>query len=147
MTTKEGNSLSTLRKSSLSSPHQSPREASECGQQFGFRDEDVTGLQQVFTSSSSSSSSLWASLPSHTALSCCLSGSQIHKSRDQRHGPNLSFLPPLDKKGCLCCCKMPTYTAVWGNTERLLAPSTQPCRWGHKHTHTHPSVKLLLLLI
>ncbi|CAK6969720.1 spermatogenesis-associated protein 16-like isoform X5 [Scomber scombrus] len=50
-----------------------------------------------FSSSSSSSSSLPASLPSHTASSSSLSVSQAHKSMDQRHGPNLSFLPPIDK--------------------------------------------------
>uniref|UniRef100_A0A3B4WIV6 Spermatosis associated 16 n=1 Tax=Seriola lalandi dorsalis TaxID=1841481 RepID=A0A3B4WIV6_SERLL len=47
---------------------------------------------------SSSSSSLQTYLPSHTVSSSSLSRSQAHKSRELSLGPNLSFLPPIEKE-------------------------------------------------
>ncbi|XP_040895419.1 spermatogenesis-associated protein 16-like [Toxotes jaculatrix] len=47
----------------------------------------------------SSSSYLQASIPSHTVPPYSfLSGIQAHKARESGHGPNLSFLPPIDKR-------------------------------------------------
>uniref|UniRef100_A0A3Q1FDE0 Spermatosis associated 16 n=1 Tax=Acanthochromis polyacanthus TaxID=80966 RepID=A0A3Q1FDE0_9TELE len=64
-----------------------------------------------------SSSSHQASQPSHTATSASsLSGSQAHKSSDQSHGPNLNFLPPIDKglfvllRDANLYCRKKTYT-------------------------------------
>uniref|UniRef100_A0A3B4VLW9 Spermatosis associated 16 n=1 Tax=Seriola dumerili TaxID=41447 RepID=A0A3B4VLW9_SERDU len=50
------------------------------------------------SSSFSSSSSLQTYLPSHTVSSSSLSRSQAHKSRELSLGPNLSFLPPIEKE-------------------------------------------------
>ncbi|XP_071343435.1 spermatogenesis-associated protein 16-like isoform X2 [Trachinotus anak] len=51
------------------------------------------------SSSFSSSASLQTYLPSHTvSFSSSLSGHQDHRSKEIRHGPNLSFLPPVDKE-------------------------------------------------
>uniref|UniRef100_A0A3P8U5Z9 Spermatogenesis associated 16 n=1 Tax=Amphiprion percula TaxID=161767 RepID=A0A3P8U5Z9_AMPPE len=63
------------------------------------------------------SSSHRASQPSHTAASASsLSGSQAHKSSNQSHGPNLNFLPPIDKglfvllRDANLYCRKKTYT-------------------------------------
>ncbi|XP_008277524.1 spermatogenesis-associated protein 16 [Stegastes partitus] len=70
----------------------------------------------------SSSSSHQASQPSHTAApASSLSGSQAHKSSDQSRGPNLNFLPPVDK-GLLVLlqdadwyCRTKTFTEAAGS--------------------------------
>uniref|UniRef100_A0A3Q1CT91 Spermatogenesis associated 16 n=1 Tax=Amphiprion ocellaris TaxID=80972 RepID=A0A3Q1CT91_AMPOC len=63
------------------------------------------------------SSSHQASQSSHTAASASsLSGSQAHKSSNQSHGPNLNFLPPIDKglfvllRDANLYCRKKTYT-------------------------------------
>lgn len=63
-------------------------------EQFGFTDGDATYLKQVLVC-------LFPLfyLPSHTVSSSySLSGKKSHKSGKLSHGPNLCFLPPLDKK-------------------------------------------------
>uniref|UniRef100_A0A3B4YVZ5 Spermatogenesis associated 16 n=1 Tax=Stegastes partitus TaxID=144197 RepID=A0A3B4YVZ5_9TELE len=62
------------------------------------------------------------SKPSHTAApASSLSGSQAHKSSDQSRGPNLNFLPPVDK-GLLVLlqdadwyCRTKTFTEAAGS--------------------------------
>ncbi|KAM7410628.1 hypothetical protein PAMA_001862 [Pampus argenteus] len=81
-------------------------------------------------SKSSRSFSSYCSLPaSHTASSSSsssLSVSQTHKSRDQRHGPNLSFLPPIDKglfallQDAEFYCSMKAYTLAVGSLNTAL---------------------------
>lgn len=88
-----------------------------------------------------SSSSLQASLPSHIASSSpSRSGSQAHKSRDQRHAPNLSFLPPIDKglfvllREANLYCSAKTYTAAVSSL--YIALQVRP--WKHEYTQIPP---------
>ncbi|XP_042271656.1 spermatogenesis-associated protein 16-like isoform X4 [Thunnus maccoyii] len=82
----------------------------------------------AFSKSLYPSYSLPASLPSHTAssFSSSLSVSQVHKSRDQRHGPNLSFLPPIDRglfallRDADFYCSTKTYTLSVGSLNTAL---------------------------
>lgn len=78
----------------------------------------------------SSSSSLPTSFPSSSSLSV----SQAHKSMDQRHGPNLSFLPPIDKglfallRDANFYCGTKAYTSAVGSLNTALQVL---------YTHTH----------
>lgn len=103
------------------------------------------------SSSSSSFSSLQASLPSHAASpSPSLSGSEAHKSRDQRRGPNLNFLPPVDKglyvllREANSYCSAKTYTAAVSSLHTALQV------WPQKreiHTYTLLCKTSIILLI
>lgn len=118
--TKEENTLNASSEgvfSTPSSPTCFPEEASDCREQLGFGDGDATCLQKVFSLPVLLLFVLQASLPSHAAPSPFLfSGSLAHKSRDQRHGLNLSFLPSIDKglfvllQGANFYCSVKTYT-------------------------------------
>ncbi len=115
-------------------------------------DGDVVRLQQVLALPFILPLLLQASLPSHIAYSSpSLSGSQAHKSRDQRHrGPSLSFLPPIDKGLFVLLRDANFYCSVktHGGCQLPLQCPAGTALKAQVHTDTHKtSVKLLLLLI
>lgn len=119
----------TPRRSKVTSP---PRQWISLKRLLNVENSLAFGIEMLpaFTKSShsfSSSYSLQASLPSHTASSSSsLSVSQAHKSRIQRHGPNLSFLPPIDKglfallQDADFYCSTKTYTLAVGSLNSAL---------------------------
>ncbi|KAM7388772.1 hypothetical protein PAMP_024922 [Pampus punctatissimus] len=154
----KGGNLNEPRRSKLTSP---PHQWISMKRLLNVENSLAFGIEMLpaFSKSSYSFSSYYSLPASHTASSSSsLSVSQTHKSRDQRHGPNLSFLPPIDKglfallRDADFYCSTKTYTLAVGSLNTALQTVLVPrsvltadwlyCLLGGTESHISTQLKL-----